>query len=278
MTLREAFLFGKELLKKSGIEEYEIDAWLLLQEICGCTRNDYYVRGEQVLKPEQEQRYRLFLEKRNQRIPVQHILGKQEFMGLTLLVTPDVLIPRQDTEILVEETLKLLKKGECVLDLCTGSGCILLSILSYAEKCKGTGADLSAKALAVARKNAEMLDRECTFIESDLFENIDGSYDVIVSNPPYIATKEIETLMPEVREHDPMMALDGGEDGLLFYRKIVRESVHRLNSGGRLIFEIGCTQGTAVASMMKEAGFCEVKIKKDLAGLDRVVFGKLQEE
>lgn len=278
MTLREALAFGKELLKQAGIEEYETDAWLLLEASCGCTRNDYYLRGDSSLTKEQELLWKQYMEKRGERIPVQQILGVQEFMGLSFTVTGDVLCPRQDTETLVEEALKELNPKERILDLCTGSGCILISLLTYGKECSGVGADLSLKALEVAKENARKLGVECHLIHSDLFEQIEGEFDMIVSNPPYIATKEIETLMPEVRDREPRMALDGKEDGLFFYRKIVGQARRYLKPGGRLLFEIGYDQGEAVARMMAEAGFMEVQVKKDLAGLDRVVKGKLKEE
>lgn len=278
MTLREALAFGKELLKQTGIEEYETDAWLLLEASCGCTRNDYYLRGNSPLTKEQELLWKQYLEKRTERIPVQQILGVQEFMGLPFIVTGDVLCPRQDTETLVEEALKELRPGERILDLCTGSGCILISLLTYGKDCSGVGADLSLKALEIAGENARRLGVECELIHSDLFEQLGEKFDMIVSNPPYIATKEIEALMPEVRDREPRMALDGKEDGLFFYREITSQARQYLKPGGRLLFEIGYDQGNAVAGMMTEAGFTEVQVKKDLAGLDRVVKGKLKEE
>lgn len=278
MTLREALAFGKELLKQTGIEEYETDAWLLLEASCGCTRNDYYLRGNSPLTKEQELLWKQYLEKRTERIPVQQILGVQEFMGLPFIVTGDVLCPRQDTETLVEEALKVLRPGERILDLCTGSGCILISLLTYGKDCSGVGADLSLKALEIAGENARRLGVECELIHSDLFEQLGEKFDMIVSNPPYIATKEIEALMPEVRDREPRMALDGKEDGLFFYREITGQARQYLKPGGRLLFEIGYDQGNAVAGMMTEAGFTEVQVKKDLAGLDRVVKGKLKEE
>lgn len=278
MTLREALAFGKELLKQTGIEEYETDAWLLLEASCGCTRNDYYLRGNSPLTKEQELLWKQYLEKRTERIPVQQILGVQEFMGLPFIVTGDVLCPRQDTETLVEEALKELRPGERILDLCTGSGCILISLLTYGKDCSGVGADLSLKALEIAGENARRLGVECELIHSDLFEQLGEKFDMIVSNPPYIATKEIEALMPEVRDREPRMALDGKEDGLFFYREITGQARQYLKPGGRLLFEIGYDQGNAVAGMMTEAGFTEVQVKKDLAGLDRVVKGKLKEE
>lgn len=274
MTLREALTLGEDLLKAAEIEEYKTDAWLLLEGACGCTRNDLYMRGDQSIAEEQETLLKEYLKARSRRMPLQHILGVQQFMGLDFFVTPDVLCPRQDTEVLVEETLKYIKPGNSILDMCTGSGCIILSLLHYTKDCKGTGADLSESALSVAIKNGKKLGMECTFLQSDLFENIDDKYDVIVSNPPYIATKEIETLMPEVRDWEPRMALDGMEDGLFFYRKIVGASADYLNAGGWLLLEIGYDQGDAVSGMMKAAGYCEVEVIKDLAGLDRVVKGR----
>ena len=273
MTLREALALGKDLLQKANIEEYETDAWLLLESAAECTRNDLFLRGNEPLTENQEMLYKEYLEKRERRIPVQHILGVQCFCGLEFIVTPDVLCPRQDTEVLIEEALKHIRPGSSILDMCTGSGCIILTLLHFVKDCTGTAVDLSEKALAVAKQNAEKLGKNCNFIHSDLFENIEGTYDVIVSNPPYIATKEIETLEPEVRDMEPRMALDGMEDGLFFYRKIVSASVDHLNPEGWLMFEIGYDQGKAVSEMMKSAGYAEVKVIKDLAGLDRVVVG-----
>ena len=275
MTLREALALGKDLLQNANIEEYETDAWLLLEDAAECTRNDLFLRGKEPLAESQEALYKEYLEKRSRRIPVQHILGVQCFCGLDFIVTPDVLCPRMDTEVLIEEAIKRIKPGSSILDMCTGSGCIILTLLHFVKDCTGTAADLSEKALTVAKRNAEKLEKKCTFVHSDLFENIEGKYDVIISNPPYIATKEIEALEPEVRDMEPRMALDGMEDGLFFYRKIVSASVDHLNPEGWLMFEIGYDQGKAVSEMMKSAGYAEVKVIKDLAGLDRVVIGKL---
>ena len=278
MTLREALALGKDLLKQANIEEYETDAWLLLEGAVKCTRNDLFLYGEKPLAQDQELLYKEYLDKRTSRVPLQHILGVQCFCGLEFVVTPDVLCPRFDTEVLIEEALKRIRPGSSILDMCTGSGCIILSLLHFTKDCRGTGVDLSEKALKVAVQNAEKLEKECTFIHSDLFEHINGKYDVIVSNPPYIATKEIEALEPEVRMHEPMMALDGFEDGLFFYREIVSVSVNYLNPEGWLMFEIGYDQGEQVSEMMKTAGYTDVKVIKDLAGLDRVVVGKLLQE
>ena len=188
-----------------------------------------------------------------------------------------MLIPRQDTEILVEEVLKNLHDGMEILDMCTGSGCILISLLRYSNDCAGLGVDISGGALRVAEKNAQNIlsgfSGKVRFLESDLFENVEEMFDVIVSNPPYIPAGDMEGLMPEVRDYEPRIALDGGEDGLVFYRKILEGSRSHLKKGGMLFFEIGYDQGRAVSKMMRETGFLDVQVRKDYAGLDRVVFG-----
>ena len=194
-------------------------------------------------------------------------------MGLRFSVTEDVLVPRQDTETLVEEVMRYLRDGMEILDVCTGSGCILLSLLRYSNGCRGVGCDISEKALAVAGQNAKELGISAQFIQSDLFESIEGRFEYIVSNPPYIRKDMIPTLMEEVRDHEPLIALDGGEDGLDFYRKITREATEHLYSGGMLFFEIGYDQGEAVKLLMEEEGYEEVTVSQDLAGLDRVVYG-----
>lgn len=273
MTYRELFEYGKKQLEDAGIEEAALDARLLLEYICHTDRNALLVHGDSVRSNLEEQFYRMVIEKRAQRIPLQHITGQQEFMGLTFKVNEHVLIPRQDTEILVEEAMRYLSDGMRILDICTGSGCILLSLLKYSNECEGLGVDISDDALAVARENAQNLGLETEFRHSDLLEKVEGKFDMIVSNPPYIETTVIDTLMPEVREHEPMLALDGREDGLYFYRRIVEQCTSYMTKGARLFFEIGYDQGEAVKDMMIHKGFCEVEIIKDYAGLDRVVTG-----
>jgi release factor glutamine methyltransferase len=199
-------------------------------------------------------------------------------MGLDFKVNEHVLIPRQDTEILVEEVLRELHDGMDILDMCTGSGCILISLLNYSNDCHGVGVDISEAALAVAEENSEQLlgnNENICFIKSNLFENVTGKYDVIVSNPPYIRKNVIPGLMPEVREHDPYIALDGGEDGLDFYREIVDECGKYLYGGGKLYFEIGYDQADAVKNLMEKAGFIDINVVKDYAGLDRVLYGTI---
>ena len=267
------YRLGVEKLEEARIEEARLDARLLLEEVCGTDRNDLLVHGKTPVSEENYERYIHYIERRSQHIPLQHILGYQEFMGMRFMVTPDVLIPRQDTETLVEEAMRSLHDGMHILDSCTGSGCVLLSLLRYSNDCAGVGCDLSEKAVAVAEKNAGSLGLHAEFIQSDLFENVSGKYEMIVSNPPYIPSGEISMLMEEVREHDPLMALDGGEDGLFFYRKIINQAKEYLYPGGMLFFEIGCQQAPDVSRYMQEAGFKDVAVCKDLSGLDRVVSG-----
>lgn len=274
MEYRALYEYGVNRLREAGIGEAALDARLLLEEVCGTNRNDLLVHGDAPVEEECRRRYLEWIEKRFCRIPLQHILGYQEFMGLRFQVSRDVLIPRQDTETLVEEVLRQLHDGMRILDLCTGSGCILLSLLRYSNHCEGTGSDLSEKALEVARSNARSLALDAEFVHSDLFDGITGrKFEIIVSNPPYIPSGEISGLMEEVRDHDPRMALDGGEDGLSFYKKIILQAKECLCPGGALFFEIGADQGKAVSGLMKEAGYRQVRVCQDLAGLERVVWG-----
>ena len=273
MTYRELYDWGSAQLIEAGIAEASLDARLLLEEVCGTDRGYMLVHGDNPVTDLQAGAYREYISRRKSRIPLQHITGYQEFMGLRFQVTEDVLIPRQDTETLVEEVMRYLHDGMRILDMCTGSGCILLSLLHYSNDCVGVGSDISQKALAVAKTNAESLGKEATFVQGDWFEPIEGKFDFIVSNAPYIPSKVIETLEVEVKDHDPISALDGMEDGLFFYRKIVDRAGEYLYPGGMLFFEIGCEQAEDVKKMMTEAGYHDVTVCKDLAGLDRVVYG-----
>ena len=278
MTYRECYEQGCRTLQAAGIEEAALDARLLLEAVCGTDRNDLLVHGEQQVAPEAEEKYLNWIRQRAEHIPLQQLTGEQGFMGLTFNVNEHVLIPRQDTEILVEEVLKELHDRMRILDMCTGSGCILLSLLHYSNDCEGLGVDLSAEALEVAGRNVlKVLTPEkaehAHFLQSDLFEKVEGKFEIIVSNPPYIASAEVEKLMPEVRDHEPRMALDGTEDGLHFYRRIIKEAGKHLVSSGMLFFEIGYDQGQAVSELMRTEGYCEVQVVQDYAGLDRVVLG-----
>ena len=279
MTLEEAYRLGNDVLNEAGVPDAGTDAWILLEHVTGVSRTRYYVNPKQVLSKEEEECYLSYIEKRKKRIPVQHLTGVQEFMGLEFIVNEHVLIPRQDTEVLVETVWEDLEPGMRVLDMCTGSGCILISLMkrmqtvSREDGIAGVGADLSREALQVAEENASKQKVGAVFVESDLFDKVEGTYDIIVSNPPYIRTSVIKELQEEVKLHDPYAALDGKEDGLFFYREIIKKSKEYLKKGGRLYFEIGHDQGEDVKKLMEEAGFSEVTVKKDLAGLDRVVFG-----
>ena len=232
------------------------------------------------------------LKQREQRMPLQYLMGECEFMGYDFYVDERVLIPRQDTECLVElavEDIRNIKtQNRCesnnaadqkneqkvkVLDLCTGSGCIGISVAKLCPDTEVTLADISEEALSVAKKNAQNLDAGVTLIKGNLFENIEGRFDYILSNPPYIPSEVIEGLMPEVKEHEPRLALDGEADGLSFYREIINEAPDYLNLDGRIYFEIGAEQGEDLTHLMNERGFSEVKVHKDLAGLDRIVTG-----
>ena len=278
LTLQQIYREGKETLERAGIAEAELDAWYLLEYVTGISRASYYGDPGRVVTEEDLCRYRECIEKRAVHIPLQHITGEQEFMGLSFRVNDQVLIPRQDTETLVEEALKYAMPGMRVLDLCTGSGCILISLLHFCPGLTGVGSDISAEALKMARTNGQRLhvgDR-AQWLCGDLFEKVTGAFDLIVSNRPYIRSAEIEELQEEVRLYDPRIALDGAEDGLLFYRRIIEESKSYLKNGGRLLFEIGCDQGRDVAELLENAGYTEVSVKKDLAGLDRVAAGRLQ--
>lgn len=289
---------GERLLSLENIRDSKTDAWLILESLTHMDRAKYYLLRQNETEAGLCKKYFELIDKRKQHIPLQHITGYQEFMGLEFIVNPHVLVPRQDTEILVEQALSCVN-GKKVLDLCTGSGCIAISLAVLGNPQSVTASDKSEKALAVAEENAKRLkgkglnikgpnagktnnektgikkpDVDITFIQSDLFENINEKFDVIVSNPPYISEKEMRELEPEVKEHDPQRALWGGMDGLFFYREIIKSSPAYINAGGSLFFETGCNQGMAVAGLMRQQGYENVEIIKDYAGLDRVVRGE----
>ena len=275
MNYTEAFLLGMQKLKEAEIGEAQLDARLLLEEVCRTDHNTLLCHGDREVSEAEEEQYRKALEQRAVHVPLQHLLGYQDFMGLRFQVNEHVLIPRQDTEILVEEAMRYLHDGMRILDLCTGSGCILLSLLHYSNDCEGTGVDISKEALQVAALNAELLGIKADFLKSDLYEKVTGKFDLLVSNPPYIERKVIPTLMEEVREYDPYIALDGGEDGLDFYRRIIGGAQDYLKRGGQILMEIGSGQAQAVSELLREAGFKEIDVCRDFAGLDRVVSGRL---
>ena len=273
MKYREIYELGCLKLKAADISDYKTDARLLLEYVCGTTYGDLFSKSDDEVGEDKAQEYDLLLAKRAGHVPLQHLTGSQEFMGLDFFVNENVLVPRADTETLVEVVLKELHDGMRVLDMCTGSGCILLSLLKFSNDCEGVGADISEKALDVAKRNAEALGIDATFVQGDLFENVEGKFDILVSNPPYIRTCEIEELMPEVRDHDPFIALNGHETGIYYYEKIVEAAPAHLNRGALVAFEIGCDQGREVSGLMIRNGYKNVEVINDLCGNPRVVKG-----
>lgn len=277
-TIAEALREGKLRLKAAGKEAYAFEAELLLEKAAGLYRTAFFLRGEEELSAEILERYEGYLAEREAGRPTQYILGEWEFMGLPFFVGEGVLIPRADTEVLVETILEIQPQGEAVLDIGTGSGCIPISLKHYGKYTDVMAVDISRRALDYAKKNAERNGADVHFYESNLFQNMPqewkGKLDTIVSNPPYIPAGEIAGLMTEVRDFEPRNALDGGEDGLDFYRAIVEEGKEWLKDGGWLFFEIGYDQGKALQEFFAAAGYEEIGLRQDLAGLDRVVFAR----
>ena len=271
VLVRDIIKKAEEKLKEAGVVDFAVDSWLLAEFVFKINRTGFYIDPMMTVSKERADKYMELVGIRASKIPLQHITGSQEFMGYEFLVNEHVLIPRQDTENLVEEALKVIRPDMHVLDMCTGSGCIAISIDRLCENAKVTAVDFSEKALVVAKENNALNKADVTFFQSDLFENVEKQYDVIVSNPPYIKTEEIESLMDEVRIHEPMMALDGDCDGLKFYKKIAKEGRQYLRSNGIIFFEIGYDQGQTVPAILEENGYKDIKVYKDLSGNDRVV-------
>ena len=319
MRYSEAKKRAVSILEKAGIEEAGVDAEYLLLFVTGKSKADLLMKLFDEMPVTEEKAYEELLARRSTHEPLQYIIGNQNFMGYTFMVSPDVLIPRFDTEILAEHAgkraleaaLKMIKgSGECItgvnstafriLDICTGSGCVPVSVglnlykelKEHRLKCyiSVTAADISEAAVALAEKNYRLNVTEGNengalpegleyhFVISDLFNSIDGKYYIITANPPYIVRNEIDELMPEISEHEPRLALDGGVDGMDFYRRIVREAAGYLYPGGRLLMEFDDSQAEPVREMMESAGFTEVEVHRDLAGLQRVIEGKWQSQ
>ena len=263
MTIRETIKKGMINLKTNGIEEPNLKARLLMQFILNKPRQYLLIYDNQTLSLRQEVNYFKAIKKIISGVPLQHITHMQEFMKMNFYVDENVLIPRSDTEILVEEVINISKKinAKKILDLCTGSGAIAISLAKYIENSEITAVDISKKALEIARTNAKNNDVEnqITFVESDLFKNLkEDKYDVIVSNPPYIPKKDIETLHTQVKDYEPYNALEGGEDGLDFYRQITKESIDYLKQGGILAYEVGHDQAEDVSEIMKSYGYTKI--------------------
>lgn len=273
MTYQELLAEGSMELMSAVISDAELDSFLLLEHVTGMNRAQFFLKGREEVPNQEIREYRRLLEKRKHHIPLQHITGEQEFMGLPFYVNEYVLVPRQDTECLVELALDRVE-GKRVLDMCTGSGCIAVALALLGKPAVCHAADISVKALETAKRNAKRNLADVFFIESDLFEKVTGIYDVIVSNPPYIPPAVMEGLSAEVREHEPRLALDGGVDGLDFYRRITKGCKEHLAEDGFLLYEIGCEQAEDVMAVMRNEGFTEVVCQKDYAGNDRVVYGR----
>lgn len=276
MTFKQALDKGILILESEQITDSKVDAWLLLSYVSELTRAQYFLKQNDPIDQLILYKYQDVLFKRSQHIPLQHITGEQDFMGLTFWVNEHVLIPRQDTETLVEESLKVIPSGSHVLDLCTGSGCVIISLAALGQGISGIGVDISEEALTVASENGNRLvGSKVVFEKGDLWQAVTGKFNAIVSNPPYIPTEEVEKLETEVKDHEPRLALDGTEDGLFFYREITAHATEYLNEGGWLLVEIGYDQGPSVSQLFMEAGFKDVEVVKDLPGNDRVVKGHL---
>ena len=293
MTLENCLRQGINTLQSNNVSDADFDAFALLEYVTGVSKSDFFFKKSDEISDSCYERYIELIERRSKRVPLQHITNRQNFFGYDFYVDSNVLIPRQDTEVLIEKILEVIEANFnveissdiSILDMCTGSGCIAITI--YKELIKrgfnidATAVDLSKEALAVTEKNVEnlvgikALNNTFHIIESDMFSNINNnrSYDIIVSNPPYIPTRDIEKLEPEVRDYDPIMALDGDTDGLRFYRRIIEESSNYLNNGF-IAFEIGYNQGDDVKSLLEEKGYKDIHIYKDLGGLDRVIIGR----
>ena len=278
LTLVQAWTAAKARLQAAGVDGPVIDARLLVEAAAGASRTDIIADPHRALSEAQEATLEDYVARRERREPVSHILGRKGFWKIMLSVTPHVLTPRPDTETVVERVLRDFPEGRAfnVLDLGVGSGAILLAILAERPAAKGLGVDVSEDALAVARENAANLGLESrtALLRGDWTRGLgDAGFDLVVSNPPYIPTGDIETLDPEVRDHEPRIALDGGADGLDAYRLLAPEILRVLKPGGRFAVEIGFDQSRAVEALLREAGALEVTTAKDLADRDRVVLG-----
>ncbi|MBP3646482.1 MAG: peptide chain release factor N(5)-glutamine methyltransferase [Clostridia bacterium] len=280
MTIREALLSAERRMTDAGVPDPHIDAEWMMEAVTGLGRMQQKLQSAKELTPEQEQRFSSLLLSRANREPVQYLLGEQYFYGLRFHVTPDVLIPRQETEELCEWGLSFLQKqpAPTALDLCTGSGAIAVTLAYRCPKAEVTASDLSGNALGVAQKNALANGVNVRFLQGDLWEPLEGmKFDLILSNPPYIPSLECDTLQPEVMR-EPRMALDGGADGLDFYRRIAQGAQEHLNPGGMIAVELGIGEAEDVAEMFRRAGLADVEIRKDLYGVERMVGARRRRE
>lgn len=274
---------GSDILKSGMIPDYEYDCRVLLEWTCNITRMDLLLEPGKTIRDEECEKFFHYINRRASHEPLQYLIGEWEFMGLPFKVNPSVLIPRQDTEVLIEwilekEDTATAEKGEQItlLDVCTGSGCIAISLDHFLrQQCgymvKTEALDISKDALETARKNNLLNETQVIFMESNMFENVDKKYDLIISNPPYIPSAVVDGLMDEVLKFEPRLALDGKDDGLYFYRILAKEGKNHLKEGGRIYLEIGHDQGETVPALLEEQGFTQIEVRKDLAGNDRCV-------
>lgn len=280
MNYREVLNMGIARLESAGIEGAKVDAKLLLQKAADLSSTELVIKAYDEVEKEKEEAYFAFLKKREKRIPLQYITGEAPFMNYVFKTNEKVLIPRFDTEILVDNALKNAPDQKIsVLDMCCGTGCIGISFF-LERKRKGitdnvTLVDISDDAIAVSKENSKLLGADVNIVKSDLYSEIKNeSFDMLLSNPPYIKSSEIETLLPEVKDYEPHLALDGKENGLYFYKRIIEGLKERLNDNGKVIFEIGCDQYEAVKGLLVDNSFRNVRVVKDLSGLDRVVIAE----
>lgn len=281
-TYRDAVRYGARVLANAYIDNADYDALELLLYITGIDRTRYLIDATQQLDDISLKRYLEAVTKRAHHVPLQHIMGYTYFYGRKYMVNEHVLIPRQDTEVLVDEVIKLTSDSSRVLDMCTGSGCIIISLAAagHTAECEygAVGVDISDKAIEVAEYNSKLNGVPYVeFVKSNMFAALQDTgvkFDVIVSNPPYIPTKDIRELSDEVKLHDPLLALDGDEDGLKFYRAITHNAGDYLNKGGYLCYEIGYNQAQDVSDILLSCGYNDIRVVKDLAGLDRVVIAR----
>lgn len=274
MLLSELYNKACGILFENDVPDYKTDAKYLMEYCIGLKPLELTLNPNRNVSDKEAEMYLDLIKKRAGRYPLQYITNSQIFMGLDYYVDESVLIPRQDTEILVEQVLQR-SNGKSVLDMCTGSGCIIISLKVLGNLSKAVGVDISDKALSIARKNSEKNNTDVTFVQSDLFENVTGKYDIIVSNPPYIPDDVVNTLMPEVRCHEPVLALRADNRGLEYYMKISKEAKSYLNPGGMIAYEIGCEQAKDVSEILENEGYTDIRVVKDYASLDRVVLAVL---
>ena len=274
MTIKQAITKGMIMLKSNNVESPKLKARLLLQYVLDKPRQYIIVYDNKEIDKQQQWQYFVNIEKLTKGIPLQHITHRQEFMKMDFFVDENVLIPRPDTEILVEEVIKIAQKYNSprILDLCTGSGAIAISLKKFVPNADITAVDISEKALEIAQKNAEKLEAKINFVKSNLFDKLDNKkFDIIVSNPPYIRKDEIKKLSEEVQK-EPKIALDGGEDGLDFYRIIAEQAINYLKTGSFLCFEIGYNQKNDVIKIIEdEQNYKNTYCKIDLYGKDRII-------